>query len=822
MADLLPFKVINADADIVFTQDGGLMAVVEYFPDDIEMVSEHEHAALIERIYEEIRVLFNKNSSWSIYSYAYRKNMMNYITAAPDNFASMHAPYWVDVERKVKFNDKDATFTTKFYLAFKFLSPAGAAATAGILGWLQDREKNDTDGTKEEELADFNQNINNLISGLNKVIPQGMKRLNGSDLLSFLRYSFNPIELFNLEYETSGQPILFLDAWLADCAFEADPEYPKIIYQGKTYHLGLVSVRNYPTHISPNFCGLINHFNFPCRFSTRFVAQSSAASRAFLSQRRTLLAGAAVKRIASAADKLTGNLDDPEKVQLLHDSNAAGAALDAGEVFGNLNVQFMVWDEDPKALAEKLLHIEETTRGFGYTCQRETFNASVAYLGAMPGENDANFRYDMCALHNAVYSYPLTTNWAGYERNMVVEGGGPPLMYGLSSGNTPLMISTHNAEADTPGNDLAGHTMVIGQTGGGKSVLLIFMALQFAKYGGRVIYFDKKRSCMAATLGSDGQFFDFGDFQNPDNIGVQPLRDLDSEDDLAAAYLWIRELLQDKRGKELSTDAQQDVINVLKLMQGGMSPAHRTLAVFKSLIQYPEIKKSLEDYVSGPYAGLFDKKNQVNINSWWTTFEIGDVLNDQYVSKPLLRYLFNYIEKTLDTTPTMIVIDEAYDFLSDKFFAKNFNKMLRQFRKLNAFVVMATQSLADLLGDDMVSTSIINNICNRIFIPSPEIAKSDIRKLYKTLNLTDTNLDVLKKGRQKRDYLFQFEEKVKLSSLDLGELALAFCAASNKGDLGEIFTNIKNSDNRFDPYKWLAYKGVSETDIAYLRELSGD
>ena len=608
MADLLPFKVANAEGDVIFTKEGGMMAVIEYFPDDIEMISGLEHEDLIARIYEEIRVLFGKNPSWSIYSYACRKNMMNYITAAPDNFSSLHAPYWVDTERKVKFNDKNAAFTTKFYLAFKFSSDNTAALSGGILGYLEDRKRDNDQTTQEKERLNFNQNISNLVSGLNKIIPRGIKRLQGSDLMSFLRYSFNPIELFDLEYETSGQPILFLDAWLADCAFDADSQYPKIIYQGKTYHLGLASVRNYPNSISADFCGLINHFNFPCRFSTRFVGQSTTATRGFLAQRRTLLAGAAIKRMASAADKITGNLDDPEKVKMLHDSNAAGEVLEAGEVFGNLNTQFMVWDEDPDELSEKLIHIEETARGFGYACQRETFNASVAYLGSLPGEDDANLRFDLCTLHNAVYSYPWSTNWAGYERNMVVEGGGPPLMYGLSSGNTPLMISTHNSDSDTPGSDLAGHTMVIGQTGGGKSVLLVFMALQFAKYGGRVIYFDKKRSCMAATLGSDGQFFDFGDYQNPDNIGIQPLRDLDSEDDVAAAYLWIRELLQDKRGKDLETDSQQDIINVLELMRYGMPPEHRTLAVFKSLIQYPEIKKSLEDYVSGPYAGLFDKK----------------------------------------------------------------------------------------------------------------------------------------------------------------------------------------------------------------------
>ena len=820
IADILPFKVCNSECDTVYTIDGGMMAVIEYSPYDIEMVSAAEHEALISRIYDEIKLLFAKSSSWSLYSYAYRKNAMKYITSDRDSFSSTKAPYWVDHERMHKFNNENTVFTTKFYLVIKFSSEAIASLSHGILGWLTGSKKEDEQRANELEKLNFNNNINNMVSGMKRVIPNGVKRLVGSELLSFLRYSFNPVDLFDLAYDNSGKPILFLDTWLADCSFIADSEYPKIRYQGKTYHLGIVSVRNYPQYISPSFCGLINNFNFPCRFSTRFVAKNKAWSKQFMSWRRTILSGAAVKRNQSTADKLTGNSEDSSKVALLHDSNEAVRDLEAGEIFGNLNIQFMVWDEDINSLNDKLLHIEEVTRSYGYVCQRESFNASVSYIGALPGEDDMNLRYDLCSLSNAVFSYPVTTNWAGAERNMVVEGGGPPLFYALSSGNTPLMISTHNAEAESSGTDIPGHTMIIGQTGGGKSVLLVFMALQFAKYGGRVIYFDKKRSCMAATLGSEGQFFDFGDYQNPDNIGIQPLRDLEDEDDLAAAYLWIKSLLNDKGDFTPNQDEQQDISNVLKVMAVAMKPEHRTIAVFKSLVQYPSIKKALEDYVSGPYAGLFDKKNQVNIDSWWSTFEIGEVLNDPYVSRPLLRYLFYYIEKTLDERPTMIVIDEAFDFLSDDFFAKNFNTMLRQFRKLNAFVVMATQSLDDLLKDGDVSTSIINNVVNKIFIPSPEINRPNIRELYKSIGLSDTHLNTLKKGKQKRDYMFQIGDNIKLSSLGLDAISLAFCAASNKSDLAELFANIARNDKKFNPYEWLNYKKINAADIEYLRKLS--
>ncbi len=52
--------------------------------------------------------------------------------------------------------------------------------------------------------------------------------------------------------------------------------------------------------------------------------------------------------------------------------------------------------------------------------------------------------------------------------------GAPPLLYGKTEGSTPFRLSLHVGDV--------GHTLVVGPTGAGKSVLLALMALQFRRY----------------------------------------------------------------------------------------------------------------------------------------------------------------------------------------------------------------------------------------------------------------------------------------------------------------------------------------------------
>src|SRR3546814_8069549 len=70
---------------------------------------------------------------------------------------------------------------------------------------------------------------------------------------------------------------------------------------------------------------------------------------------------------------------------------------------------------------------------------------------------------------NLAHMIPLSAVWAGPERDE--HFAAPPLLFGRTEGSTPFRFSLHVGDV--------GHTLVVGPTGAGKSVLLALMALQF-------------------------------------------------------------------------------------------------------------------------------------------------------------------------------------------------------------------------------------------------------------------------------------------------------------------------------------------------------
>jgi type IV secretion system protein TrbE len=89
----------------------------------------------------------------------------------------------------------------------------------------------------------------------------------------------------------------------------------------------------------------------------------------------------------------------------------------------------------------------------------------------------------------------LSAVWAGEARCEHLDG--PPLLLAKTKGATPFRLTLHVGDV--------GHSLIVGPTGAGKSVLLSVLALQFRRYQrSQLVIFDKGRSARAATLGLGG------------------------------------------------------------------------------------------------------------------------------------------------------------------------------------------------------------------------------------------------------------------------------------------------------------------------------
>jgi type IV secretion system protein VirB4 len=213
-------------------------------------------------------------------------------------------------------------------------------------------------------------------------------------------------------------------------------------------------------------------------------------------------------------------------------------------------------------------------------------------------------------------------------------------------------------------------------------------------------------------------------------------------------------------------------------------PKDRTITGLKTLVQDKDIKAALAPYtVDGPYGRLLDAENDTLGYGRWQVFEMHELTKSYPTAvMPVLTYLFHRLDQRFGQAPTLLILDEGWLFLDDPVFAPKIREWLKTLRKKKAYVVFASQSLADLAGSPLLET--VKESCyTKIYLPNAT-ALDDERSMafYRGFGLNDQQIAIIAGSTSKREYYFTSPLGNRLFSLSLGEVGLAYCAASSSDD----------------------------------------
>jgi type IV secretion system protein VirB4 len=233
----------------------------------------------------------------------------------------------------------------------------------------------------------------------------------------------------------------------------------------------------------------------------------------------------------------------------------------------------------------------------------ETVNAADAWLGSLPGHVYANVRQPPISTLNLAHMIPLSAVWAGPERDEHL--GEPPLLYGKAEGSTPFRLSLHVGDV--------GHTLVVGPTGAGKSVLLALMALQFRRYRrSQVFAFDFGGSIRAAAIAMNGDWHDLGGGLTEgveSSVSLQPLARIHDVPERAWAADWIVAILM-REGVAITPEVKEHVWTALTSLASA-PVGERTITGLAVLLQSNDLKAAMRPYcVGGPYGRLLDAESE--------------------------------------------------------------------------------------------------------------------------------------------------------------------------------------------------------------------
>jgi type IV secretion system protein VirB4 len=756
LADFLPWAALVAEG-VVLNKDGSFQRTARFRGPDLDSATPAELVATTGRLNNALRRL---GSGWAIFVEAQRHAAQHYPQSRfPDAASAL-----VDRERAEQFAEEGAHFESSYFLTLLWMPPAEDAARAE--GWLfEGRAQAGVD--PREILAGFVDRSGRVLQLVEGFVPE-VAWLDDSETLSYLH---STISTRNQRIRVPETP-MHLDALLADEPLAGGLE-PRL----GAHHLRTLTIIGFPTMTFPGLLDELNRLAFPYRWSTRAIMLDKTDATKLLAKiRRQWFAKR--KSVAAILKEVMTN-----EASTLLDSDAANKAADADLALQELGSDHVgqayvtatvtVSDRDPAIAAEKLRLVEKVIQGRDFTVITEGMNAIEAWLGSLPGHVYANVRQPPVSTLNLAHMIPLSAVWAGPDRDEHFDA--PPLFYARTEGSTPFRFSLHVGDV--------GHTLIVGPTGAGKSVLLGLMAMQFRRYQrSQVFAFDFGGSIRAAALAMGGDWQDLGHSLHDDTasgVSLQPLARIDDPAERNWAAEWLAAILASER-VTIDPQAKEHLWSALGSLASAPI-AERTLTGLAVLLQAQALKQALAPYcVGGPYGRLLDAESERIGDGNVQVFET-EGLTGSGAAPAVLSYLFHRIEGRLDGSPTLIIIDEGWLVLDSPAFAQQLREWLKTLRKKNASVVFATQSLADI-ETSSIAPAIVESCPTRIFLPNERAVEPQIMAIYRRFGLNDRQIEILARATPKRDYYCQSRRGNRLFDLGLGDVALAFVAASSKTD----------------------------------------
>jgi type IV secretion system protein VirB4 len=533
-----------------------------------------------------------------------------------------------------------------------------------------------------------------------------------------------------------------------------------------------VSIKEYAAQTAAGILDGFFHlpFEFVLTQSFVFSHRQEALARMQVQQRRMEQAG---DLAVSQTEEIDQALDD-----------ATTGAIAFGK--HHLTVQPIVGSLEE--LEDAVARIETELMNVGILGVREDLNMEACFWAQLPG----NFEYiargstihtanvaGFVSLHNFPSGHPNGNHW------------GPAVTVLETQAGTPYFFNFHAGDV--------GHTTLIGPTGTGKTALLNFLCAEARKFNCRLFYFDRDRGSEIFLRALGGSYSILG-ASRPS--GFNPLKLLDSPANRAFLTEWLKTLLT-AFGDPFSNE---DMARVADAIAGNyrLPWDHRTLAniaPFLGMGGPGRLASRLAFwYGEGDKHHLFGNANDaLSLDQRVMGFDMGEILNDPQSLPPVLLYLFHRIASTLTGVPTMIVLEEAWALFKHPLFASKIEDWLKTFRKLNAVLIFATQSVEDAIRST-ISPTLIQQTATHIYFPNPK-ATEDYRSVFK---LSEKELHLIQEvlDKESRYFLLKQGRDSVVARADFSGMPDVMSILSGRADTVRRLDALR-SEVGDDPSAWL-------------------
>ncbi|MCD8499599.1 MAG: VirB4 family type IV secretion/conjugal transfer ATPase [Gammaproteobacteria bacterium] len=623
------------------------------------------------------------------------------------------------------------------------------------------------------ELTKVVQRLESVLSPFKPVLLGSRDHeLGYSELLSFLSMLVNGGQAQLLPQSgVSFQSAKSIDAVIKEIDRYPDGDLSKLLplnriffgeniqFQGNTTtnkrFAGILSIKSYPEESASIALNSVMHLDCEWISTHTFAIEAKDVVMKKVKQQ--------ANKLKSVNDAGVSQIDELASLQELIQTNRATA--------GYHHHTLMILASSQSKVDQAINQATRCYLDAGFPIVRESMGQEAAFWAQIPGNLNYVARSSLITSQNFADFCPLHNYKTGYKDGNHL-GSAVTLLETTSK--TPYFFNLHKKGSKT--EITPGHTLIFGSNGAGKTLLMTFLDAQVSRYHGRSVFFDRDRGTEIYVRAVGGSYSILSP-NHPEDSCFNPFLLTDTPANRQFCQDWLAQLCKKESETTLEAEMLEPLKGCVDYAFDKLSIEHRQLSHAIQVLpvnfeRWPQLRRWLRESgkrEAGQYAYLFDNPKDTLHARDKMGFDMTHFLDNEppQVRTAVLMYLFHWIKSKLDGRLMAIWLDEAWQYFVDPYWENELKKTLPTFRKLNAFLVMATQSVASV-AESKLRNIALDNSATQIFYPNPEGRPEYYQQSF---SLSEAEFEFIKENEAKsRQFLIKHGHDSVICKLNLGDM----------------------------------------------------
>ncbi|MDO1509547.1 MULTISPECIES: conjugal transfer protein [unclassified Neisseria] len=504
----------------------------------------------------------------------------------------------------------------------------------------------------------------------------------------------------------------------------------------------------------------------------------------------------------SVNDKAVRQIEELEEGQGL---------LTSGELmFGDYHAALVVYGKTAEEAASNGARAYSTFLNSGsYRFTKAGLSAPATFFSQVPGSREKPRSFPKTTT-NFACTFGIHNYSHGKKLGNPI-GDGTAIIPLQTTSKTIYDFNFHfsNPKEDNVGDKIAGHTLMLGATGTGKTTLqtaMMAFAERFKPYM-FVMDLDKGMEIFIRSIG--GSYFAL---EAGEPTGLNPFQLVDTPANREFLYGLVGMCGADENGKLTATEEQEIQFAVDTVFSLDFENRH-----FSHLLQSIPISpdpNSLRVRLSkwcrsegGRFAWCLDNPtNLFNPEQFYRVgFDLTDILKDNYPpTAPVLAYMFHLRNIMMDKVAKengilATIIEEFWYAARFEALQDIMLKILKTDRKLGGWLILVSQSPEDAINCP-IFPAIVQQTPTKVFLPNPD---AEYENSYERCGLTEKEFDELAKlSLESRTFLVKQSKQSAFAMLDLYGFQDEMAFLSGSSDNVELLHRVMEDVGSENPEVW--------------------